>query len=501
MFPISLCVSKKNKKIMATVSKKKSNKKLYWILGGTIAVLLTIAAIKGRGEKKGEKIYAEKAQKRTIVQLVSASGRIFPEKEIKISSDVSGQLVELTVKEGDSVKAGQLLARVNPETYQNQIERGEASVNASRAQQANAQAQIENIKARLGTTQAQREQIEAQLVNTRNAFKRNEKLHHEGVVSDADFEQTQSQLRQQEANLKQIDATLSASISEIKSSEESAKAAEYNVRGSEASLKEMKTALNKTSIYAPANGIVSKLNVEKGERVVGTAQMSGTEMMRLANMNSMEVQVNISENDILRVSVGNEVEIDVAAYQGRKFKGRVTEIANTAANATTASGQLNLTTDQVTNFVVKIRIDAASYSDLMQNGKSPFRPGMSADVNIRTNTVGEALSIPIQAVTTRDEKKEEAAKKPQKEGETEKISNIPVQTVVFVCSADTVKQVEVKTGIQDNDFIQITSGLKEGDEVVAEPYNAIARKLKTGMKVEKTDKKSLYKNNKKPFES
>ena len=204
---------------MATVSKKKSNKKLYWILGGTMAVLLLVAALKGRSKPKGEKIYAEKAQKRTIVQLVSASGRIFPEKEIKISSDVSGQLVELTVKEGDSVKAGQLLARVNPETYQNQIERGEASVNASRAQQANANAQIENIRARQSTTQAQREQIEAQLVNTRNAFKRNEKLHKEGVVSDADFEQTQSQLRQQEANLKQIDATLTASLSEIKSSQ------------------------------------------------------------------------------------------------------------------------------------------------------------------------------------------------------------------------------------------------------------------------------------------
>jgi HlyD family secretion protein len=162
---------------------------------------------------------------------------------------------------------------------------------------------------------------------------------------------------------------------------------------------------------------------------------------------------------------------------------------------------LNLTTDQVTNFVVKIRIDAASYSDLMQHGKSPFRPGMSADVNIRTNTVDNALSIPIQAVTTRDEKAADAVKKPEKEGEAVKTSNIPVQTVVFVCSADTVKQIEVKTGIQDNDFIQITTGLKEGDEVVAEPYNAIARKLKTGMKVEKTDKKSLYKNNKKPFES
>ncbi len=478
---------------MAQPNKKKSNK-LIWILGGAVVVLIGIALVSSKNKKVGEKVYAEKVQKRTIEETVSASGRIFPEKEVKISSDVSGEVVELYIKEGDSVRAGQLLARVNAEIYKDQVTRGEAGVSASRAQYSNALSNIESVRGRQLQLIAQKEQVQAQLASTQQAFKRNEQLHRDGVVSDADFETTQSQLRQQEANAKVVEAQIQASLSDITSSQKSAEAAQYNLKSAEASLKEMRTSLNKTSIYSPVDGVVSKKSIEKGERVVGTAQMSGTEIMRVANLNAMEVQVDVSENDIWRVAVGNDVDIEVDAFSGRKFKGRVSEIANTASNAFTATGAVNLTTDQVTNFVIKVRIDPASYSDLLRGGRPPFRPGMSASIDVHTNSVKDAISLPIQSVTTRDENaelkkaKEEANKNaaPKKEGKQ------PVKEVVFIASGDTVKMVEVKTGIQDNQYIQITSGLNGDEEVIAAPYSSIARKLKGGMKIQKVSEKELY---------
>jgi HlyD family secretion protein len=476
---------------------KKKRTRLYWIIGiAAIVLLIGLAMASGGSKNKGEKVAIEKVAARSIVQTVSASGRIFPAKEIKISSDVSGQIVELRVKEGDSVKAGQFLARINPEIYKDQVTRGEAGVNASKAQYANSQAQIESVRARRVQAAAQIEQLEAQLVNTRSAFKRNEKLHTEGVISDAEFETSQSQLRAQEANLKQLQATLQGSVSDLSATEQSARASEFQVKSSEASLSELRKSLNKTEIYAPADGVVSKLNVEKGERVVGTAQMSGTEMMRIANLAAMEVQVNIAENDILRVAVGNDVDIDVDAYTGRKFKGVVTEIANTAANATTATGALNLTTDQVTNFVVKIRIDPASYTDLVKGGRAAFRPGMSASVDIRTNKVDNVISVPISAVTTR-EAEEKKLSKEKKEGMPQKESKTPDKVVVFIASKDTVRMVEVKTGLQDDRYIQITDGIKAGEEVIALPFNLIAKKLKSGTKITVVPEKELYGGDKK----
>lgn len=478
---------------MAQPNKKKSNK-LIWILAGAVVLLIGIAWWTSKDKKVGEKVYAEKAQKRTIEETVSASGRIFPEKEVKISSDVSGEVVELYIKEGDSVRAGQLLARVNAEIYKDQVTRGEAGVSASRAQYSNALSNIESVRGRQLQLIAQKEQVQAQLAATQQSFKRNEQLHRDGVVSDADFETNQSQLRQQEANAKVLEAQIQGSLSDITSSQKSAEAAQYNLKSAEASLKELRTSLNKTSIYSPVDGVVSKKSIEKGERVVGTAQMSGTEIMRVANLNAMEVQVDVSENDIWRVAVGNDVDIEVDAFPGRKFKGRVSEIANTASNAFTATGAVNLTTDQVTNFVIKVRIDPASYSDLLRGGRPPFRPGMSASIDVHTNSVKEAISLPIQSVTTRDENaelkkaKEEANKNaaPKKEGKE------PVKEVVFVASGDTVRMVEVKTGIQDNQYIQITSGLNGDEEVIAAPYSSIARKLKGGMKIQKVSEKELY---------
>jgi HlyD family secretion protein len=478
---------------MAQPQKKKSNR-LIWILGGIAALLVVVAVVTSKGKKKGEKVYAEKVQKRTLEETVSASGRIFPEKEVKISSDVSGEVIELYVKEGDSVRAGQLLVRVNAEIYKDQVTRGEASVNASQAQYSNALSNIESVRARQLQMIAQKEQVQAQLAATEQSFKRNDQLHRDGVISDADFETTQSQLRQQEANLKSVDAQIKASLSDITSSQKSAEAAQFNLKSAQASLKELRTSLNRTSIYSPVSGVVSKKSIEKGERVVGTAQMSGTEIMRVANLNAMEVQVDVSENDISRVAIGNDVDIEVDAYPGRKFKGRVSEIANTATNAFTATGNVNLTTDQVTNFVVKVRIDAASYGDLLQGGRPPFRPGMSASINIHTNTVKDALSVPIQSVTTRDEDAElKKAKEADKDTQTpKKDSKAPVKEVVFVTSGDTVKMIEIKTGIQDNQYIQIVSGLSGEEEVIAAPYSLIARKLKNGMKIQKVSEKDLY---------
>lgn len=481
---------------MAVQNKKKSNK-LIWILLGVVAVLLLAAVFFNKNKKTGEKVYAEKVAKRTIQETVSASGRIFPEKEIKVSSDVSGEIVELLVKEGDSVRAGQLLCRVDARIYRDQVTRGEASVNASRAQYANALSNIESVRARQLQIIAQKEQLQAQLKQTQQTFKRNDQLHKDGVISDSDFEAAQSQLRQQEANIKSSDAQLQAALNDITSSQKSAEAAQYNVRSTEASLKELRTNLNRTSIYAPVDGVVSKLTIEKGERVVGTAQMSGTEIMRIANLSAMEVQIDVSENDILRLAVGNKVDIEVDAFAGRKFKGRVSEVANTASNAFTATGAVNLTTDQVTNFVVKVRIDAASYADLMRNGRPPFRPGMSASVDIHTNSVTDALSVPIQAVTTRDDDAE--LKKAKAEANTEgtqptekKAVAQLVKEVVFVVSGDTVKMVEVKTAVQDNQYIQVISGLKGDEEVIAAPFNLIARKLKSGSKIQKVSEKELY---------
>ncbi len=461
---------------------KKSNKKLIIGLLIVFAALVGVAIWKSGSKEKGEPVTTEKVQKRTIKETVAASGKVFPETEVKISSDVSGEVVELLVVEGDSVTKGQLLARINPDAYQSQVERGMANVNTSKAQLANSRASIEGAK-------AQREQLEAQLTNARLIFKRNEKLHQEGVVSDADFEASQATLRQLEANLRASDASL-------KSSQESAKGSEFNVQSASASLKELQTSLKKTSVYAPMSGIVSKLNVKKGERVLGTIQMAGTEILRIANLNSMEVQVEVSESDVPRVIIGNSAAVEVDAYPGRKFVGKVYQIANSAANtATTAT----LTSDQVTNFVVKIRIEQSSYSDLIGGkGKKmyPFRPGMSASVEINTNTIADVLSVPIQAVTTREDEEKKEDKKPQDEEELKSSqekkaeqpkadANKKVKEMIFVCAADSVKLVEVTTGIQDDSYIQIKTGLQEGDEIVSGPYTAVSRKLKKGMKITK----------------
>ena len=469
------------------MAKTKKNRLIYFLLG-FVVLLIALVYLKGKSKPKGEKVSVEEVTPRTIRETVSASGKVFPETEVKISSDVSGEIVELYVEEGDSVTLGQLLVKVDPDAYQSQVERGMASVNNSKAQLANSRAGVERSKAQLTQSQAQKEQIEAQLTNTKAIHKRNEGLHKDGVISDADFEMSLSNLQALEANLRSAIASVKTAEANLESAKQSVNAADYTVKSAEASLKELRTSLRRTSIYAPTTGVVSLLNVEKGERVVGTSMMTGTEMMRIANLNAMEVQVDVSENDVLRVSMGDTADIEVDAYLDRTFTGVVTQIANSASNSATAA----LTTDQVTNFVVKILIDPSTYADLITaQNVSPFRPGMSASVEVYTKTERGALSIPIQAVTTRAEKKKKgdktAPKKKKEEDEKEDLKE-----VVFVCRGDSAKMIEVKTGIQDDSYIQVLSGLSSGDEVITGPYNAVSRKLDDGDVVVKVTEDELY---------
>lgn len=460
----------------------KKNNRIWWWLGGAVILLGGIAAWKAQNKPKGERVITEKAARRTIKESVSASGKVFPEIEVKISSDVSGEVVELLVQEGDSVRKGQLLCRVNPDTYVSNVERGQASVNTSRANATQSKTSIDNALAR-------KAQVEANLENARLNFERNKKLYAEGVISQEIFQTSSSALNVAEANLR-------AATSDIESARAGSSAADYNVESSRAVLKELQTNLKRTSIYAPANGVISKLNIEKGERVVGTSQMAGTEIMRIADFSSMEVQVDVSENDIPRVNLGDAVDIDIDAFEGRKFKGKVYQIANSASNTGTSTA---LASDQVTNFVVKIRIDPSSYSDLLGKGKKhPFRPGMSAAVDIATDEVQNVVTIPIQSVTTRDnikpatddkDKKKEEWEMQRTENTTPATTNTEVKEVVFITDGDKVKMVEVSTGIQDDAFIEIKTGLKEGDEVVSGPYDAISRKLKEGEKFYRDTKK------------
>lgn len=435
---------------------KAKKKRRRWLI---LVLLLLVAALVGymmwkKSQKpKGEEVTTEEVKSRTIKETVSASGRVFPETEVKISSDVSGEIVQLLVEEGDSVVAGQILAKIDPEAYLSAVERGEASLNSTKSSLANSRAMIENSR-------AQKEQITANLINATKVHERNTKLKDDGVISIVEWEQSEANLQALQANVRAADASL-------KSSEQSAKGAEFQIKSSEAQLKELKTSLNRTTIKAPTNGIVSSLSVEQGERVVGTIQMTGTEMMRIANLNAMEVQVEVSENDILKVAIGDSVDIEVDAYVDKVFKGNVTEIANSAANTTSATGAVALNTDQVTNFVVKVRVDADSYSDIVRPGnRYPFRPGMSAAVEIYTNEEKGVLTIPIQAVTLRNTSDDDEGEK--------------MEEVVFLYEADTARMVSVDIGIQDDEYIQVKSNLSEGDVIISGPYSAISKSINEG---------------------
>lgn len=453
--------------------------KRFWFF---IALLVILAGLAGYAfykkstKPKGTAVDFGEVALRTIDEKVSASGRIFPEKEIKISSDVSGEIVELFVMEGDSVKAGQLLAKIDPESYVSTVQRGKAAVSGAKSQIAVSKSQKES-------SIAQKEQILSQLTIAEKIHSRNAQLLKDGILSQAEYEQSESNIENLKANVRAAEAS-------IRSAEESVKGAQYNVESAEATLKEFQTSLSRTTIKAPVSGIISSLSVEQGERVVGTIQMTGTEMMRIANLNTMEVQVDVSENDIVRVSLDDKVDIEVDAYLGETFQGTVTEIANSASNLATAGIALN--TDQVTNFVVKIRIDADSYLALRNQGqKYPFRPGMSASVDVFTNQAADVLTVPIQAVTARE--REESK---ENDSETRELADEDFKEIVFVVSADTVTMKEVKTGIQDDEYIQILSGLEKGEKIVKGPYAAISNKLDDGDEIHEKEEEEEDKDEK-----
>jgi HlyD family secretion protein len=438
-----------------------------WI---TIAVVLAILMfwIASRESKgKGEEIQTAAVERRNIQEVVSGSGKIYPSTEVKISSDVSGEIVELLVQEGDSVVKGQLLLKINPDTYLSSVERGNAALNTAKSQKAIAEAQ------KLSAI-AQKEQIEAQLLNARQINLRNKALFADNAISKLELEAS-------EASLKGLEASFRASEASVQSAQANIDAAVFSVKSAQAALNELKTSLQRTAIYAPTNGIISRLNVSKGERVVGTIQMTGTELMRISNLDFMEVQVEVTESDILRLKLDQEAEVEVDAYLGKKFRGTVYQIAN-SASLSAAGGMQNLSADQISNFTVKIRLEPDSYSDLLKENSRPFRPGMSASVNIKTALSENALAVPVQCVTTREK---EAPEGGDPSGTTTAANSMEV---VFVVSEGKAKQVAVKTGLQDDTYIEIVEGIKEGDKVVSGPFSTISKKLKDGQTVVENNK-------------
>ncbi|HAZ04649.1 MAG: hypothetical protein A2W90_06735 [Bacteroidetes bacterium GWF2_42_66] len=423
--------------------KKKRNKFLPYIIALAVVVIIVLIVGKKQGwlGKDFEiKVATQVVKSRTITELITANGKVQPETEVKISPDVSGEIIDLYVEEGDEVEQGKLLVIIKPDIYVQALNRAEASLSSSKARQA---------------------QAEARLIESELAFKRSKTLFQQQAIAQSDFETAE--------------AAYKVALSEVK-------AAEFSVRSAEASVEEAREQLVKTKIYAPMNGTVSKLNIEKGERVVGTNMYAGTEMMVIANLNKMEVKVDVNENDIVKVAKFDTALVEVDAYMGRKFKGLVTEIANSANTIGSA-------TDQVTNFNVKVLLLKDSYADLIDSVAGnlyPFRPGMSATVDIQTETRENVISVPIQAVTTRVI--ENADTTAVKDGEKEE-----KEEIIFVYADGKVYKKLVKPGIQDKDNIEILEGIKENDEIVTSPYNAITKTLKDSMAVQKVDEKELFK--------
>ena len=418
------------------------------ILGIVVLLLVVLVAGKSMGwfGKKGnfKEVTVKEVTLKDIVETVSATGKIQPEVEVKISSEVSGEILELPFKEGQEVKKGDLLVRVNPDLIQSAVSRSQAS--------------YQNVKAGL-------EQAEASLKQAKADYDRSKTLFDKGVISKADWDRA---------------------IATYETAEAGKSSAYYNVQSAAATVNEAKDNLTRTTIYAPMSGTISMLNVELGERVVGTQQMAGTEILRVANLNNMEVEVDVNENDIVKVNIGDSTIVEVDAYLKKEFRGIVTEIANSAAG--------NLAADQVTNFKVKVRILEESYKDLTE-GKpdtySPFRPGMTATVDIITKTRKDAIAVPISAIVIKTDTS--STKKPyNKTSEIEDDEPTKEEEkfeCVFVNEGGKAKLKVVETGIQDDTNIEIVSGLSKDDKIITGPYNMVSKTLKPGDQVEEKNKK------------
>lgn len=441
---------------------KKSNSKWYIIIGLSVVLLIVLLVVAKNRNQHITEVTTEIVERRTIIETVAANGKIQPVLEVKISPYISGEVVELFVREGNFVTRGEKLARIDPTLYISNLEQVEASVNSSRANMANAKARVA--------------QAEAQFIRTQQDYNRNENLWKQQVISDADWDA--------------IKASYQVATAETEAARETFKATQFQVQNAEAALSEARENLKRTTIYAPNDGTVSRLNVEVGERVTGASQFSaGTEIMRVANLSQMEVKVEVSENDIPRVKLADTCIIEVDAYLNRRFKGLVTEIA-------TSANTLGTSVEQVTNFEVKVVLLQESYADLIDPSgliASPFRPGMSATVDIQTKRVENVLTVPIQAVTTREDttssRRRIKASQPEKDTKTEK--EIMVE-YVFVFDSEVARIREVKTGIQDNTYIEILSGLEENEEVITGPYRVVSQTLNTGDGVKKVENSKLF---------
>lgn len=421
-----------------------SKKTIYLLSGGLVLLIVLLVVLKKSGaignNDEGKEVETTIVKEFNIIETVSATGKVQPEVEVKISSEVSGEIIELPIKEGQAIKKGDLLVRINPDLYESGLSRTAAS---------------------LSTAKAGLSQSEAQLKEAKANYERNKRLFEKGVISKSEWDKI---------------------VSAYEVAVASKQSAYYNVASANATVTEAKDNLNRTTIYAPVDGTISKLDAELGERVVGTQQMTGTEILRVANLNNMEVEVDVNENDIVKIDIGDEANIEVDAYLKKQFKGVVTSISNSASS--------DLTADQVTNFKVKVRILKESYED-MTKGKpanySPFRPGMTATVDIITENRTNVLAVPISAVVVKSDttavKKDVVAELEEKEKELKEGTTAKKHECVFVKSGDKAVLRPITTGIQDDTNIEIIKGLKKGDEVIVGPYIMVSKELGPNDKV------------------
>ena len=419
-----------------------SKKTIYFLLGGAVVIIVVLIGLSKAGvignKDEGKEVEVSKVIASTIVETVSATGKIQPEIEVKLSSMVSGEIIALNVKEGQVVKKGDLLVKINPDLYTSGLDRSVANLSGTKA----------------GLTQS-----EASYKEAKASYDRNKTLYDKGVISKSDWDKA---------------------ISTYEVAKATRQNAYYNVQSASASVTEARDNLGRTLIYAPAAGTISVLNVELGERVLGTQQMAGTELLRVANLNNMEVEVDVNENDIVKVKIGDEANVEVDAYLKKKFKGTVTSISNSASTT--------LTSDQVTNFKVKVRILKESYQDLLEGQPdtySPFRPGMTATVDIITRTKSNVLAVPISAVVVKADTTAVTAVKIEEPSDDKKAAPKSDKKFecVFVKVGDKAKIRVIKTGIQDDTNIEVMTGLKPGDVVITGPYTTVSKELNSGDKV------------------
>lgn len=454
------------------------NKQLLRIIIILVAVILVIVVLKAAGafgKDEGTKVSAEKIVRRNITEVVPASGKVYPEKEVKISPDVSGEVVELgVVQEGDSVHKGQVLARVYADILTNQRDQAAAQVNQQQALVSNMQEQLPGLKASMETA--------------RKTLDRTKQLLDEKVVSQSEYDQAENTWRTAQASYM-------AAQQSVRGNQAGASSARYN-------LDVAAKNLSRSTVVSPIDGVVSLLSIKKGERVVGNSMMAGTEMMRVADMSKIEAIVDVGENDIPKVRLGDSALITVDAYNGRKFKGIVTQIASSVTNAAGVA-TTTVSTNDVTNYKVHIRLMPESYKDLIDPKRPrsfPFRPGMSATADIQTNTHNNVLAVPINSVAIREKGTDNAvvantddAGSDNKDTRVSNGNSQDLDEVVFLhLPGDSVRKVKVRTDIQDINYIEVVDGVKEGDEVVTGPYSLVSKTMRSGMRVKVVPKEKLF---------